>query len=178
MVIDPGPPAAQIIAAAESGGGRITGVIATHGHFDHIAAASEVCEHAGVALFVSAADSAIMRAANLHSFVTGWAQPVQYPSNWEDLDQLGLAPTIGGLAFRVVSTPGHTPGSRCIIFENAVMTGDTISARGRIETGLPGEDLCDLNDSLALLRKILDSAMQIFPGHGDGCTLGEALNFV
>ena len=175
VVIDPGPSVDAVIAAAESGEGRISGVIATHGHFDHIASARDVCAHAGIPLLVSADDDRIMRAANLHSFVTGWGQTIPAPDHWEDLDGLGMSVSIGGIGFEVLRTPGHTPGSRCLRLGDALFTGDTLLARGKVDSRLPGADPDALLRSLALLAD-LPPQTRVFPGHGEGCALDEALS--
>ena len=174
VVIDPGPPADDVLAAATANDGRIVGVVATHGHFDHICSAREVCAYAGVPLLVSSDDARIMRSANLHSFVTGWGKPVPTPDAWDDLDLLGDTLSIGGVTLEVLRTPGHTPGSRCLRLGDAIFTGDTVLARGKIDSGLPGADPAALVESLSRLAG-LPPATRMLPGHGAECSLGEAL---
>lgn len=176
VVIDPGPPAANVISAAEGGGGKIAAVLATHAHFDHLCSASAVCTHAGVPLLVSAVDAPILRAANLHSFVTGWGQKIDPPARWEDLDALGPDVALAGIPFKVYSTPGHTPGSRCLLAGDALFTGDTLMARGVIDSPFPGADDATLLASLGDLSNHLEvGSVRIYPGHGDGCSLADAL---
>ena len=178
LVIDPGCPGEEIVAAVTMHDVTVQGIVATHGHFDHILGAANACRQFALPLHVSAADSHILRRANLHSFVTGWGQPVEDPVHLVDLDKLGPDARIGVFAFRVHRTPGHTPGSRCLEIGDALFSGDTLLARGLVDSGLPGADEDELRASARFLASVVSRSVTMYPGHGDPCSFGDAVDRV
>lgn len=176
IIIDPGGDPAEIMAALRERSLDPVGMVATHGHFDHIAAAAAITDAVGVPLWISAADARILAAGNLHSLATGYGQPITRPVVVENLDECGDVLMIEPFAIRVLSTPGHTPGSRCLLVDDALFTGDTLLARGSIDSPLPGADADGLRASLAFLGDSLPGdSVTAYPGHGRSCGLGEAL---
>lgn len=176
LLVDPGGSPGEILAALEARELDLVGMIATHGHFDHIAGAAAISEWAGIPLWISGADDPILAAGNLHSLATGYGQPVTRPVVLEDLDRVGPTLEVGAFEVGVLVTPGHTPGSRCLLVGDAVFTGDTLLARGAADSPLPGADPASLRASLELLAHVLDAdAVTAYPGHGRSCLLGDAL---
>ena len=78
--------------------------------------------------------------------------------------------TAAGLQFTVISTPGHTPGSVCLICENILFSGDTLFCGSCGRTDLPGGNHGDMISSL---RKIaaLPGNYLVYPGHGSSTEL-------
>jgi len=78
-----------------------------------------------------------------------------------------------GLDLRVLHTPGHTPGSICLLTDGHVLTGDTLLAgslgRADLEESAPD----DLRDSVEQRLLILAEDLIILPGHGPASTIGE-----
>ena len=74
------------------------------------------------------------------------------------------------IAFRVLHTPGHTPGSVCFQIGTLLFTGDTLFAGSCGRTDLPGGSWETITQSLAFLRS-LNAPYQVFPGHGEATTL-------
>ncbi len=176
LIVDPGGDAAEIVNALHSRALSPIGMVATHGHFDHVCAAAGITEATGLPLWISAVDKRMLAAGNLHSLATGYGRPVVRPVVLEDLDSAGGTVTFGPITVTVITTPGHTPGSRCLLVGDSLFTGDTLMARGAVDSPLPGADLTGLRDSLHLLATTLDgSKVVVYPGHGPSCGLGEAL---
>jgi hydroxyacylglutathione hydrolase len=176
LLIDPGGEPHEILAALEERSLNIVGMVSTHGHFDHVAGAAVISESVGVPLWISRADDSILAAGNLHSLATGYGQPVTRPVVLQDLDEAGTTLRLGPFDVGVFVTPGHTPGSRCLLVGDALFTGDTLLARGAVDSPLPGADAAGLRASLALLATALDpEAVTVYPGHGKSCGLGDAL---
>ena len=71
---------------------------------------------------------------------------------------------MAGLSFRVLHTPGHTPGSVCYDFGSALFTGDTLFHHGWGRTDLPGGSQEDLFRSLRSLMP-LSREREVYPGH-------------
>ena len=78
--------------------------------------------------------------------------------------------TVAGLAFQVLHTPGHTPGSVCLICDGAIFTGDTLFAGSCGRTDFPGSDPKEMVHSLKKLAT-LPGDYTVLPGHGDDTTL-------
>lgn len=80
---------------------------------------------------------------------------------------------ISSFEFRVLSTPGHTPGSSCFYFEKekALFTGDTLfkDAIGAYDHKYSSKE--DLFDSIRAKLFILPDETIIYPGHGDSSTI-------
>jgi glyoxylase-like metal-dependent hydrolase (beta-lactamase superfamily II) len=83
--------------------------------------------------------------------------------------------TVGpdGLAFRVVHSPGHSPGSICLLGEGILISGDVIFAGSVGRTDLPGGSTELLQRSIAKVLRGLDDSVRILPGHGPETTVGR-----
>ena len=76
----------------------------------------------------------------------------------------------GGVTFRVLETPGHSPGGVCYIAEDAIFTGDTLFAGSIGRTDFPGGDFPALSASLEKLAA-LEGEYVVYPGHMDSSSL-------
>ena len=88
---------------------------------------------------------------------------------YTDLYAEGDEVAVGSLRFLVMETPGHTPGSVCLLCENTLFTGDTLFAGSCGRTDLGG-NAQDMRRSLARLAAIREN-YTVCPGHGAGSTL-------
>ena len=80
--------------------------------------------------------------------------------------------TVAGLTFRVIHTPGHTPGSVCLMAENVIFSGDTLFAGSRGRTDFPGGREREIMASLKKLAA-LPGEYQVLPGHGEETLLSH-----
>ena len=94
------------------------------------------------------------------------AGPLFYTDTYAEGDQLTLA----GIPVTVLETPGHTPGSVCLVMEQHLFSGDTLFAGSCGRTDLPGGNARAMRDSLARLASLKEN-YQVHPGHGQGSTL-------
>ena len=74
---------------------------------------------------------------------------------------------IGKIKIKIIHAPGHTPGSICLLFENKLLTGDTLFVNAIGRTDLPGGDAIKLFESLQKLKKLKDD-VEVYPGHDYG----------
>ena len=74
---------------------------------------------------------------------------------------------IGKNIFKVITTPGHTPGSFCLLGEKVIFTGDTLFLDGYGRTDVPGGSEIEMKKSLTKLKQIIKPGMWVFPGHGE-----------
>lgn len=136
-VVDPGPlDRAHLERVAAHG--PVDVVLLTHGHHDHSEGAAEFGALVG----------APVRAGN--------------PELCSEVLADGEVVPAGGLAIRVLATPGHTDDSLSFLVENAVLTGDTVLGRGT--TVLDGK-LRDYLESLKVLADLPPGTV-VLPGHG------------
>lgn len=158
VIIDPGFQPEEILDAVRSHNKQVEAILLTHGHFDHVGGVKHIVEQTGCRVYICAED------INLNPMLT--AGSIYYTDTYADGDTLALA----GLTFRVLHTPGHTPGCVCLVCGDTIFAGDTLFAGTCGRTDLPGSSPWDMRRSLARL-KALEGDFQILPGHGWSSTL-------
>ena len=94
------------------------------------------------------------------------AGPLFYTDTYGDGDLI----TTAGLTLQVIHTPGHTPGSVCLLCEDALFSGDTLFAGSCGRTDVPGGDFSQIQRSLQRLAA-LPGDFRVFPGHAESSTL-------
>ncbi len=156
-VIDPGDEPEKILAYAREHGLRICAVLLTHGHFDHVGGVRAIAQATACPVWMHEKDLTLRTAMTV-------AAPY-----YTDLYAEGDEVAVGSLRFLVMETPGHTPGSVCLLCENTLFTGDTLFAGSCGRTDLGG-NAQDMRRSLARLAAIREN-YTVCPGHGAGSTL-------
>ena len=159
-VIDPGYEAETILAECKKLGLSIEAILLTHGHFDHVGAVKELAAETDCKVFLHTADLTMppmMTAGQLY-----------HTDSYAEGTQLNLA----GLSIGVLHTPGHTPGSVCLVCADSIFSGDTLFAGSCGRTDLPGGDWATITTSLNRLAKI-EGNFWVYPGHGPASTLSQ-----
>jgi hydroxyacylglutathione hydrolase len=172
-VIDPGDEPEQILALARDMGVRITRVVASHAHLDHIMAARAIVDATGAPFLLHQSDLPI--AANLPSSARQWLghdvppapHPDAFPTDGMDLE-------IAGVTVKVIHTPGHTPGSLCLYAADAklLFSGDTLFRESIGRTDLPGGDTDQILRSISQRLFALPEETRVLPGHMQETTIG------
>ena len=160
-VIDPGWDARSLLEAAVQDGRVIQAIVLTHGHFDHVGGVKDLQEQAQVPVFAHQGDAAALSKA----FKTVRA-----------LEDDGTV-AAGGLELRCLHTPGHTPGSQCLLAQGQLFTGDTLFIDCCGRTDLPGSDPAAMHRSLRRLAA-LPGATVVWPGHDYGSRPSAPLSAV
>ena len=164
LLIDPGDDLPTLARIA----GGIKAILLTHGHFDHMLAAEELQKRTGVPVYVHPLDAPMLSDASLIAYnpeVSSLPQPghiacTAYPESL--------------FGFRVLHTPGHTPGSVCLYHEGekVLFSGDTLFRAGFGRTDLAGGSMHQLLSSLRTLLA-LPRDVRVYPGHGESTTIDE-----
>ena len=152
-VIDPGYDADLILDKLEALGLTLEAILLTHGHFDHVGAVKELASETGCQVYLHPDD------LSMPPMMT--AGPLYYTKTYAEGTQLKLA----GLDIAVLHTPGHTPGSVCLLIGDTMITGDTLFAGSCGRTDLPGGDWATIRASLNRLAAI-EANLWVLPGHG------------
>jgi|SRR3989338_13977 len=154
-VVDCGWEIDKIIEIAEKDTLKITKIILTHYHYDHAQKVNELADRTKAEIYFHEDESQFLKTAINN----------EKSSKLKNNDIINVEKT----KIKVIHTPGHTPGSICLLAEDKLITGDTlfVSAIGR--TDLPGGDAIKLFESLQKLKK-LDDNIKIYPGHDYGET--------
>jgi hydroxyacylglutathione hydrolase len=166
MVIDPGGNAGEINREIADSGLKITVIVLTHGHSDHIAALRDIQDRTGAEVAIHLEDADFLETSS--QFGISYRTP--HPPN--RLLHEGDTIAIGGMSFKVMHTPGHTPGSICLLSGNKVFTGDTLFHKGIGTTLMPGSSRHQLLESIKTRLMALPDETIVYPGHGRETTIG------
>jgi len=172
VVIDPGGHPERILAEVKQQGLTIRYVWDTHAHFDHIDANGPVVEATGATLALHPDDLPLLKAAGGAAFFGLPATPGPLPDlELHDGDELA----VGKLRFRVLHTPGHTPGHVCFYEpeKGVLFDGDVLFHRGVGRTDLPGGSWQQLIHSIQTILFALPDETVVYSGHGPATTIGE-----
>ena len=160
VVIDPGYEPEQILRETAGLGKTVEAVLLTHGHFDHVGAVRTLAAETNCRVYLNEQDLSMPP-----QFTAG---PLYYTHLYKEGDVLDLA----GLKLRVIQTPGHTPGSVCLVTDGAIFSGDTLFEGSCGRTDLPGGDWATILKSLKRLAN-MEGSYRVYPGHGPSTTLAD-----
>ncbi|MDQ3954678.1 MAG: MBL fold metallo-hydrolase [Actinomycetota bacterium] len=176
IVIDPGGDAEELAAELAALELKVTAIVATHAHFDHIVAAEHLRQQTGAPFFLHADDHVILdwfEESGLLFLGTRLPPPPEVDTSPDEGDVLRA----GSLELQVLHTPGHSPGSISLVAPEVVFAGDTLFNGSVGRTDLPGGD----SDTLVRVIKNklfpLGEDVTVYPGHGPPSTLGEEKRF-
>jgi hydroxyacylglutathione hydrolase len=173
VVIDPGDEFESIDAAIESVPDRqVHAVLCTHGHFDHLMAASPMREKYEAPLHLHPADAPLLRRASFFHRLIHEGEPFSVPPIDVPIED-GMSLSFGALRVQIAHTPGHSPGSVCYEVAGKLFTGDTLGSDGLGREDLPGGDPTALRASFRRLTHEYSAGTVINPGHGPSLLLGE-----
>ncbi len=156
VIIDPGYDDPRILAALAPQS-KLAAVLLTHGHFDHVGGVAALRKATGCPVYIHQADLALPE---------DLSPPFPYTHTYDEGDRLSFGP----FAFRVLHTPGHSPGSVCLCQDKRLFCGDTLFTGSCGRTDLAGGSYAELRRSLARLYD-LEGEYQVLPGHGPASTL-------
>jgi glyoxylase-like metal-dependent hydrolase (beta-lactamase superfamily II) len=165
LVIDAPHDAAPIVAAI--GGRRVTAIVLTHGHNDHITAAPALRETTGAPIWFHPADRM------LWDMTHGDAEP-------DEVLGEGTTFRVAGTTLSALHTPGHSPGSTCLHAPDlgVVFTGDTLFHGGPGATGRSFSDKPTILSSIRSKLLTLHGDTVVHTGHGEDTRISAELGSV
>ena len=160
-VIDPGDESNTILDYIEDNKLSCKAILITHAHFDHVSAVNAMLEATGAELYMCEKDLELAKTG-----ASGRFTPPENTHFYKDGDEVKVA----GLTFKVMETPGHTPGGVTLICGDARFTGDTLFRGSCGRTDLPGGDM---RAELRSLKRIasLEGDYEVYPGHAESSML-------
>ncbi|MDR7484621.1 MAG: MBL fold metallo-hydrolase [Armatimonadota bacterium] len=170
-VIDPGGDAPLVLAALADLGLTATLIIATHAHFDHIGGVRDLVAVTGAPFLLHEAEVPILQVAAERALLY-FGISVPPPPAPDRLLRAGEILMLGGAPFRVVHTPGHSPGHMCLIGDGVAFVGDVVFQGSIGRTDLPGGDYETLMRSIATHILTLPDDTVLYNGHGPSTTVG------
>jgi glyoxylase-like metal-dependent hydrolase (beta-lactamase superfamily II) len=160
VIVDAAHDASAITAAV--GGRRVSLIVCTHGHNDHINAAVDLAAAVGAPIALHPDDRML------------W--DVVHPGRPPDVDLAdGDQVAVGDDPLQVLHTPGHSPGGVCLWAEadSVVFSGDTLFNGGPGATGRSFSDFPTIVDSIRTKLLVLPPETVVHTGHGDDTTIGD-----
>lgn len=163
VIVDPAANSRKITTALQEHGLTPVCFLLTHAHFDHIGALKP--------LLAAAPDARVYVGDQDKDDPCDMAYDLlTYTDTYQDGDTVEAA----GLSFRVLGTPGHTPGSVCLLCGEALFSGDTLFAGSYGRTDFKGGSMQDMYASLRKLAA-LPPQTRVLPGHGPESTIEDEL---
>jgi glyoxylase-like metal-dependent hydrolase (beta-lactamase superfamily II) len=162
VAVDPAYAPGEVAEMIEADGLRLTGVLATHYHADHVGGdlfgysikgLADLLERVDVPVHVQRAEVPWVMSS------TGLQRESLVEHDPDDVVE------VGAVTIRLVHTPGHTPGSQCFLVDGRLVAGDTLFLNGCGRTDLPGSDPAAMYDSLVNRLARLPDDTVVYPGH-------------
>ena len=174
MVVDPAVSVEKITNAVAERGAVLTGILLTHGHFDHTVALDTLRKALPIKAYIHKADNIMLTDGKKNAYFDFYGKESRYAPAEVVLED-GAVIKIGNEELRVIHTPGHTGGCVCYLGDGFLVTGDTLFADSIGRTDLWSGSIEAMSASLDRLRQF-PADLKIYPGHGAPAILGGALD--
>jgi glyoxylase-like metal-dependent hydrolase (beta-lactamase superfamily II) len=169
-VVDVGFEPERVIELVEREGLRVRWLLATHAHYDHVAAMLPVQKAVGGAFALHPADRPLLEAVAIQGSMFG-LPPVAVPEVGLELAE-GVPVPLGEQFLDVLFTPGHSPGHVTFRHGKTLWSGDVLFAGSVGRTDLPGASWDVLERSIKDKLFPLGDDVKVLPGHGPATTIG------
>ena len=169
LVVDPAWEIDAILDEMQSDDMRLTGMLVTHTHQDHVGGHLFGHDIPGIAQVLERSPAKVYVHKAEREFLKGFGSDVVQVDGGDTL-------AVGDVTVTFLHTPGHTPGSQCFLVDGRLISGDTLFIRSCGRTDLPGSDPAEMYTSLTQRLGALPDDTVVFPGHnygGSATTIGD-----
>ncbi len=170
IVVDAGAEAERIMEYIDGQDLQLKYLINTHAHVDPVGAVAKIQQKKNVPFYLHEKEKEILAAAP--GLAKAHGQPFGDPPEIDEFIDAKRTYAFGEITFRILETPGHSPGSVCFVFDEDVFVGDTIFRGGIAPTNIPWASEEVLLDSIKTRLFALDEDMVAHTGHGAVTTIG------
>ena len=171
LIVDPADEASFILEELQRRKLNLVGMLATHGHFDHIMAVGEMQKSINIPLYIFREDEFLIdRLEETAKYFLDYSPVIFKPISIKHL--IEIKNKIRGFSFNIIHTPGHSPGSACFYFSGIIFSGDTLFKQGIGRYDFSYSNKKDLKKSLDKLLKLPEDTI-IYPGHGEKTVISD-----
>lgn len=176
VLVDPGADPNRLLSAVE--GLELVGILATHGHIDHVGQVKTLKEIFSAPFYMHPADTFLLKDTLWPGFERHIGASLPCPEPDVELKE-GMEIPVGNSTLRVIHTPGHTPGLCCFYSEESkiLIAGDLLFKGGVGRWDLPGGDVGALKKSLQRVFSELEDDVVVVCGHYEETTIGHERRF-
>jgi len=164
VAVDPAWEIDAIVEQIEADDMRLTGVLVTHTHQDHVGGHLFGHDIPGIEDLLVRVPAKVYVHSAEREFLRGFGSDLVKVES-------GATLGVGKRTITFVHTPGHTPGSQCFLVDGRLISGDTLFIRSCGRTDLPGSDPKEMYTSLTQRLGALPDDTVVFPGHNYGGTV-------
>ena len=162
MLVDPAYRPRELVELVEADGLRVVGALATHYHFDHVGGSFMGREVAGIRDLLDVVDVPV----HVQREEAPWIVRATEVGTDDLMEhESGDIVRIGDIEVTLLHTPGHTPGSQCLLVEGRMISGDTLFLEGCGRTDLPGSDPEEMYRTLTQRLSAVSNDTVLYPGH-------------
>jgi len=148
-IVDPAWEVNEMLDYADARDIKITDILLTHSHHDHINGLQQTLEHSDAKVHLLKPEAKF------------WGANLSKPVLHHGAEQIN----IGDSQINILHTPGHTPGSACYQIGNDLIAGDTLFVFGCGRCDLAGGDPEEMFQTLKKLKTGLSPSTMVHPGH-------------
>jgi glyoxylase-like metal-dependent hydrolase (beta-lactamase superfamily II) len=164
VAVDPAYGVDELVELLAADGYRLTGVLVTHWHPDHVGGDLMGYPIEGLSQLLARDD--VGAKAHVQRTEAEWVKRATGVSDTDlVLHDSGDTVTVGAIPLQLMHTPGHTPGSQCFVVDGKLVAGDTLFLEGCGRTDLPGGDPVAMYESLTQRLATVPDDTVLYPGH-------------